>query len=245
MTLAADRAIAVYRDSEIVAVAGALGVLGLVALVLTPVARSTLVAAAEPHASSADAGSAAAELPLTADPAASAPWVRVPAADAQDLTPLAVACDGLARLADGDTLPAALEAVRPALDARGVAVWLADSDRRRLHVVAAAGYDRRVVERFPAIDRHDHNPTSRAYASGVPATMPAAAGQPAAIAVPITGARGTTGVLSAELADGVDASPEVLARARIIAAQLASLLEPATPDASDAGDPPAARAEHG
>jgi hypothetical protein len=61
------------------------------------------------------------------------------------------------------------------------------------------------------------------------------------VAVPIGGTRGTTGVLSFEMANGRDASADVVAAAGIVAAQLASLLEPAP--RADAGDVPAARAE--
>ena len=53
-----------------------------------------------------------------------------------------------------------------------------------------------------------------------------------AVAVPIVGARGTTGVLSFEMANGRDASTEVVAAATIVAAQLASLLEPVPAAAS-------------
>jgi hypothetical protein len=248
MTAAADRAIAVYRDSQLAAAAGAVGLLAAVALILAPAPRPApapaIATAASAVGSTAEAAADLNELPLAAEPPHPAPAMPPPMVEAPDLTPLAAACDALARLADGDALPTALEAARPALDARGVAVWLADVDRRRLHVVAAAGYDARVVERFPTIDRQDRNPTSRAYASGEPATMPASGGQPAAVAVPIAGARGTTGVLSAELVDGATAGPEILARARIIAAQLAGLLEPPAAAAPAAADSPVARAEN-
>lgn len=247
MTEAADKTMAGLRDQQLLALAGALGILAIVGVILTPVSRpleppatgdTTSTTEPEPAAAASLSIPAPDPAPSIAPPAPSTSVLR-------DLAPLAAACDGLARLADGETLPRALDSVRPALGARGVVVWLADGERRRLHVVAASGYDKRVVERFPAIDKHDHNPTSRAYASGVPCTAPATAGEAAALAVPIAGARGTTGVLSAELADGADAGPEVLARARIVAAQLATLLEPlpAAP-AAPAGEPPVARVEN-
>lgn len=249
MTEAADKAMAGLRDQQLLALAAALGVLAIVGVILTPVARvATDVAAPAEGANSATDADPAASASLSTAAPEPAPPVFVPTASAsmlRDLAPLAAACDGLARLSDGETLPRALDSVRPALGARGVVVWLADGERRRLHVVAASGYDKRVVERFPAIDKHDHNPTSRAYASGVPCSAPATAGEAAALAVPITGARGTTGVLSAELADGADAGPEVLARARIIAAQLATLLEPLpAAQPAPAGETPIARVEN-
>lgn len=246
MAEAADTAMAGLRDQQVLALAGALGVLAIVGVILTPVSRTNEPAAASGDDAAASEPAAAAAADSLSIAPVPAPAMTVSAASApvvRDLGPLAAACDGLARLADGETLPRALDSVRPALGARGVVVWLADGERRRLHVVAASGYDQRVVDRFPAIDKHDHNPTSRAYASGVPCTAPATAGEAAALAVPITGARGTTGVLSAELADGADAGPDVLARARIVAALLATLLEP-LPAAAPA-ETPVARVENG
>lgn len=250
MADASEKAVVTIRDSQLLALAGALGVLAIVGVILTPTPRAVREASAEAPATEGTDPAAvppADDIPLAAMPivAAAPPAAVVPPSVLRDLAPLASACDALARLSDGDTLPRALDAVRPALGARGVVVWLADGERRRLQVVAASGYDKRMVERFPAIDKHDHNPTSRAYASGVPCSAPATAGEAAALAVPITGARGTTGVLSAELADGADAGPEVLARARIVAAQLATLLEPLPPaDAAPGSEPPVARAEN-
>jgi hypothetical protein len=161
------------------------------------------------------------------------------------LTPLAAACDQLARLADGDTLPAVLDTVRPALGARGIAVWLAGADQTTLQVVASSGYDRRIVERFPVIAVTDDNPTAKAFARVRPMTLAAEAGQPAAIAVPIAGARGTTGVLSLEMLGAREAGPDVLAAAGIVASQLATLLEPLPKADAEPADVPPARAELG
>lgn len=268
----ADRDLAATRDQQILALAGALGVLGVAAVLLTPAPRRRdeapetasagdvgvdLAITAPATAAPAVTTSApwAAELVASAQPVSpaaastAAPWtssvaspapVVVAAAPRVDLAPLAAACDALARLADGDKLAGVLDTVRPALGARGIAVWLADAGQRTLMVVASSGYERRVVERFPVVSITDTNPTARAFASARPVTTPARAGQPGAVAVPIAGARGASGVLTLEMVGERDAGTDVLAAAGIVASQLATLLEPLPKaDAEPAVVPPA------
>ncbi len=247
-----DRDLAATRDQQILALAGALGVLGVAAVLLTPTPRRRDLD--EPAAVADGAEPAADGLSLAVPPAPVAPPmaavapVAVPAPLALprvELTPLAAACDALARLADGDKLPGVLDTVRPALGARGIAVWLASADETTLQVVASSGYDRRIVERFPVIAVTDDNPTAQAFARVRPVTLAAAAGQPAAVAVPIAGARGTTGVLSLEMLGMREAGADVLAAAGIVASQLATLLEPLPKAGADPADAPPARAELG
>lgn len=247
----ADRDLASTRDRQILALAGALGVLGVAAVLLTPAPRrrddETAAAPAETAEPAADGLSLApAPPPVAVTPVAAAPAPPAPVVVPRlDLSPLAAACDALARLADGDKLPGVLDTVRPALGARGIAVWLADAEQTTLQVVASSGYERRVIERFPVVGVTDDNPTAKAYA-GVRAIATAArAGQPAAIAVPIAGARGTTGVLSLELAGTRDASADVVAAAGIVASQLATLLEPLPGADAEPADVPPARVELG
>jgi len=250
---AAERDLAATRDRQILALAGALGVLGVAAVLLTPAPRQrdtdagdSVVETPDPGADGVTPDVAA---PLAAMPPPTPAPMPVPAAPRVDLSPLAAACGALARLADGETLPAVLDTVRPALGARGVAVWLADGDRQ-LQVVASSGYDARVVERFPVVRAGDDNPTARAFARTAPMATPARAGQPAAVAVPITGSRGTSGVLSIEMQGTREAGTDVVAAAGIIAAQLSALLEPlpavdaAVAGDAPAGDTPLARAEN-
>ena len=258
-----DRDLASTRDQQIMALAGALGALGVAAVLLTPAPRrrdDEIAAPAEATDAVAD-GLSLAPPPAPAVPiVTAAPWAAELAAAAQpvpvapspapapvriDLSPLAAACDALARLADGGTLPAVLDTVRPALGARGIAVWLADAGRTTLQVVASSGYDRRVIERFPIVGVTDDNPTAKAFTSVRAIAMLARAGQPAAIAVPIAGPRGTTGVLSMEMAGTREASADVLAAAGIVASQLATLLEPLPAADELSADLPPARVELG
>jgi hypothetical protein len=247
----ADRNLAATRDQQILALAGALGVLGVAAVLLTPTPRrreeeSQTAAADEATTPEADGLSLAAP-PLVATPASAAP-MDAPAALATprvELAPLAAACDALARLADGDTLPAVLDTVRPALGARGIAVWLAGADQKTLQVVASSGYDRRLVERFPVIAVNDDNPTAKAFARVRPMTLAPQGGHPAAVALPIAGARGTTGVLSLEMLGTREAGADVVAAAGIVASQLATLLEPLPKADAEPAELPPARAELG
>ncbi len=247
-----DRDLAATRDQQILALAGALGVLGVAAVLLTPTPRRRDLDV--PAAVTDGAEPVADGLSLAITPAPVAPPVATAAPLAAlapvallhvELTPLAAACDALARLADGDKLPGVLDTVRPALGARGIAVWLASADETSLQVVASSGYDRRIVERFPVIAVTDDNPTAKAFARVRPVTLAAASGQPAAVAVPIAGARGTTGVLSLEMLGTREAGADVLAAAGIVASQLATLLEPLPKADAEPADVPPARAELG
>lgn len=244
----ADRAIAATRDRQILAFSGALGALGIAAVLLTPLPRRRDGEAADtlPDSGTDDVPGVT-ELALHTAPTpvpAPVPEARVIEKAHVDLTPLAAACEALARISDGAKLPGVLDAVRPTLGARGLAVWLAEG--ASLRIAASSGYDPRIVERFPVLGATDDTPTSQAFAKVAPVRTPPRTTQPAAVAVPIVGARGTTGVLSFEMANGRDASTEVVAAATIVAAQLASLLEPvpaaASADTTDVPDvaPPAA-----
>lgn len=268
MIEAADRDLASTRDQQILALAGALGALGVAAVLLTPAPRRREDhLAPSTEATAPDADGLALTIASDAPPVAPAPppgppWATpaaAPAAEASQtpaasvhLSPLAAGCDALARLADGSGLPGVLDSLRPALGARGIAVWLADANRKTLQVVASSGYDRRVVERFPVVGVTDDNPTAQAFAGARPMTMPPRAGQPGAIAVPIAGARGTTGVLSIEMTGARAAGADVVAAAGIVASQLATLLEPLPSGTDtdalanvDADDTPAGRVELG
>lgn len=236
MITTADRAIAATRDRQILAFSGALGALGIAAVLLTPLPRprDDEASGALPDSSADDVPgvtelalhAASLQVPVPAPTPTPVPEARVIEKARVDLTPLAAACEALARISDGAKLPGVLDAVRPTLGARGLAVWLVDGAGTSLRIAASSGYDPRVVERFPVLDTSDDTPTSQAFAKVAPVRTPPRTTQPAAVAVPIVGARGTTGVLSFEMANGRDASTEVVAAATIVAAQLASLLEP-------------------
>lgn len=237
----AEQQLAASRDQQVVALAGAFGALALAALILTPLARARTdeaarVVSAEPAVEdlSLDLGRVLPPAPTAEDP---------PRAVARglDLSPVAAACGELARLSDGAGLASVLERVAPALGAKGIVVWLADADRRALQAAASWGYDARLVQRFPAVSVTDDNPTARAFATGTPSLAPGRAGQPAAVAAPIIGSHGAAGVLSVELTASGGVSAEVVAVVAIVAAQLATLLEPLPRGETSAPDVPRAQ----
>lgn len=221
---AADRDAADLRRRQMAAVAAALlALLGAaLALVRTPEAGVT-TAAVGPLDARMGLGDVLASPPLAASGSAAAERTI-------DLDRLAGVCGELARLGDGGGLQDAIGHAAGALGATGVVVWLADTDRRVLIPAAFAGYDARVVARFGAVPFDDANPTCRAFASGEVVTTAAGLGHAAAVAVPLIGALGPVGVLSAELAAGTPLD-EGAAAARIAGAQFAALL-PAQPSAA-------------
>ncbi len=237
MYSSAEQHMAATRGQQVTALAGAFGTLALAALILTPLARARTdqtapavsVEPATDHGS-LDLGRIA-PLPVVAQDTPRAVTRGL------DLSPVAAVCGELARLSDGATLASVLQRVAPALGAKGIVVWLADADRRALQAAASWGYDARLVERFPAVPVTDDNLTARAFATGAPSIAPGRAGQPAAVAAPIVGSHGATGVLSVELMASGGVSADVVAVAAIVAAQLATLLEPLPSTVAPAATP--------
>ena len=241
MSSGAEQSMAATRDQQLATLAGAFGMLAFAALILTPLARArtaeaVAVVGVEPLA---DLGPL--DLGRIGPPVTVAEATPRAVARGLDLSPVAAVCGELAQLSDGAALVSVLERVAPALGAKGVVVWLADADRRTLQTAASWGYDARLVSSFRAVPVTDDNPTARAFATGAPSIAPGRAGQPAAVAAPIVGSRGAVGVLSVELAASGGVSADVVAVAAIVAAQLATLLEPLPRGETSAIDPPHAK----
>ena len=236
----AEQQVAATRQQQVQALAGALGTLALAALMLTPTPRARVDQTVVPTVSEGGAGDLALDLGHTAPPASVSVSAPAPARftpPAFDLAPVAAACSDLARLSDGAALTAVLERVAPAIGAKGIVVWLADAERQALRVAASWGYDPRLVERFPAVPVTDDNPTARAFSTKAAVIAPGRSGQPAAVAAPIVGSSGATGVLSVELTSSGTPAADVVAVAGIVAAQLATLLEPPPSTVAPAATP--------
>ncbi len=241
MNADAERAATAARQQQALAVAGALGVLALAALILTPISPRPVDEAPAPAVEPERL--ATHDLPLDLDRSSGAAVMADASSTSPaslDLSPLAAVCGELARLSDGAALASVLERVAPAIGAKGIVVWLADADHNHLQPAAAWGYDPRLVARFPAVSVGDDNPTAHAFSSATLDTVPGRAGQPAAVTAPIVGSKGAVGVLSVELTSSGAPTAETAAAAGIIAAQLATLFEPQPKRDTPATDVPQA-----
>ena len=143
-------------------------------------------------------------------------------------------CVDLARVMDARDIPALLQRTANVLEAKGVIVWLADPGGTTLQPLLTHGYPERVVRRLGTLEADADNVTSLAFRSLRAQTMNATAGADAgAVAIPLVTASGCTGVLAAEVKQHRP-GPETVALARIIAAQLATIIGPLESSASEA-----------
>lgn len=179
-------------------------------------------------------GSPAIEAPLSVAPA---PDVRpavepivtqapTPAPALTHLSDAADVCVDIARLLDGRDLPAILTRAAGALDAKGLVLWVIDDARETLRPTLAHGYSERTLQKLGTLSVTAENVTSVACRSLQPQRVPGA------VAVPLIGASGCVGVLAAEISG--PGNPASLPIARVIAAQLASVITP-LPSASASG----------
>jgi hypothetical protein len=166
--------------------------------------------------------------PEAADVEAQPPLVAESPEPAPDLEAVASVCRDLARLADTTSLPSLLERTAGALDASGVMLWVADPDGRELTAIAAHGYPKNMLSRIGTIKKEAENVTAAAFRTGMLQVVTADADSPGAIAVPLVNPSGCMGVMSAEVLRDGERQPARLAVATIVAAQLATLVAPAT-----------------
>lgn len=206
------------------------------------VARAPAPAVSRPDVSTgpnADVRPAAAPAP---DPApqqpvqatAAASSVPVDRRKAPELRAAADLCTDFARLVDAREMPTLLDRAAKLLDASGFIVWMADPAGQHLRPALAHGYAPQALARLPAIPRHADNATAAAYRNGEMQIVRTNGMSPGAIVVPILGPSGCLGAIAAEVRHGREASESVRALARIVAAQISTLLGAAV-DASAGG----------
>jgi hypothetical protein len=158
-----------------------------------------------------------------------------------DVEGAAAVCVDLARLLDARDLPPLLARAATAIGAKGLVLWVVDEAGTTLHPSLAHGYSERMVQRLGTLPVSADNVTSAACRTLKARTVPAsdAAGS-GALAVPLIGTSGCVGVLAVEVV-GPAANGSTLPRARLVAAQLATVV---TPVRSVAAEPaPAAEAQ--
>jgi GAF domain len=146
--------------------------------------------------------------------------------DAPDMTRAADLCVELARVQEPRQLAGLLERTAQVLDAAGVIVWMADPDRRELVPTLTHGYAPAALARFGTIARDADNATAAAFREGALKTVAADGPASGAIVAPLVTPSGCVGVMAAEVNADRERDAATRALARIIAAQIASLLGP-------------------
>ncbi len=158
-----------------------------------------------------------------------------PAAAPVALDAAADVCVDIARLLDGRDLPGILTRAAGALQARGLVLWVINESADSLRPTLAHGYSERTMQKLGTLAVTADNVTALACRSLQPQSLPGA------LAVPLIGTSGCVGVLAAEVSA---ANSTTLPIARLIAAQLASVITP-LPVAGAAADTPAESAAGG
>lgn len=147
-------------------------------------------------------------------------------ARAVNLGDAAELCVDLGRVIDSRDVPGLLERAAGVLGAKGVILWMSDSGGALLRPSVAHGYSERVLTKMGALQIDGDNATSLAFRSlRGQSVNGAASSQTGAIAVPLITPSGCVGVLAAEV-NRQRPSPETIDMARIIAAQLATIVTP-------------------
>lgn len=166
--------------------------------------------------------------------------VQVDRRKAPELRAAADLCTDFARLVDGQELPALLDRAAKLLDATGFIVWMAEPGGQSLRPALAHGYPPNALARLPAIARHADNATAAAFRHAEMQIVRTNGMSPGAIVVPVLGPSGCIGAIAAEVRHGREASESVRALARIVAAQLSTLLGASAEASGGAGQSAAA-----
>ena len=116
---------------------------------------------------------------------------------------------------------------------------LKNAPEAALEAVLAHGYTAEMMARMPRVPCDADNVAAAAYRTGTVQLVHSGSGLNGALAVPILSAAGPLGAVSAELGGGRESSDAVQALARIVAAQLAGVLQ--APSAAAAEPRAAAR----
>lgn len=143
-----------------------------------------------------------------------------------DFSGVALLCTDLARVIDTQELPSLLERASALLDAKGIILWIADSEGRELMPIVAHGYAPQLVDRLGSIPCDGENATAAAFRTSLLQTVNAEGGTNGAIAAPLVSGSGCVGVMAAEVRNDGEREESRLAAAAIVAAQLATLIGP-------------------
>jgi hypothetical protein len=159
-----------------------------------------------------------------------------PAIKPATLAATAELCVDLARLLDGRDVQALLARASEVLGAKGIMIWSADAGSEQLRPSLAHGYSEKVLRKLQPLAMGDENITSQTYRTMKPQSMNGNhGGDSMAIAVPLISTGGCVGVMAAEIRHN-RSQADVMALARIIAAQFAGIIGPADEGLSKAAE---------
>jgi hypothetical protein len=172
------------------------------------------------------------EAPPAVEPAASA-------LSPLDLTAAAELCSDLSRITTTGQLPALFARAADLLDASGIVLWMGTGEH--LFAVTGHGYHPTVLARLGPIERGETSAAATAWRTGRSATVAAEGTKAGAVVAPLLAPGATIGVLAVEVRRGRERDPSTQAVARVIAAQLATIVAAWTPasaaePSSDMGD---------
>jgi hypothetical protein len=162
--------------------------------------------------------------PAVAYPAPEHPSTFSPAHP--DLSSAADLCADLGVVHDGSQLPALMARAAAVLEAKGLVLWVSEGGGGMLRPTFAHGYSEKVLQRMGTLAADGDNVTSLAFRTRQPQVVRGSIDGQGALAVPLVSASGCVGVLAAEV-QGAKPGDARFALARIIAAQLSTLVAPA------------------
>jgi hypothetical protein len=145
-----------------------------------------------------------------------------------DLTGTARLCADLARIRDAGEIGGLLARAAELLDASGIVMWVVEAGGESLRPVASHGYSEHALARMRTLSGRADNAVSLAFREGRMQIVRGGRDRPGAVVAPIVTADGCVGAMAAEVEHGAEASRSVQAVSAIVAAQLASLVSPAT-----------------
>ena len=143
-----------------------------------------------------------------------------------DLQTAADLCTDLSQLANASELNVILARTAQVFNARGIIVWVLDSNGHSLRPAIGHGYREATLARIGMISCDDNNVTAVTFRDEQMHIVPEESNRLGAITVPIVSMSGCIGVLSLELQDGWEQNEEVQATAAILSAQLSTIVVP-------------------
>jgi hypothetical protein len=143
-----------------------------------------------------------------------------------DLSAIARLCTALGCAHDVPDVLSRLEDAVRILDAVGLTMWMADHDRW-LTPVLAHGYPNGLAK-LPHVPSDADNAVAAAFRSAAICVVDGSASATGAVIVPIMTSSGCAGVLAVELPARREQCESVRAAATILAAQLSTLVVPAS-----------------